>query len=669
MIYSYERVDEDEQDNQGNVVRVLQAQPGMEVMVLCLVNGIHGVGAGLVQTPEGYFRPMSPTLVQPTAILSEFVTGDNEFKMVRVRIVEPCMIQMEEEREPSPPVRVNNFMINLDDNEFQLTCTDLTVRPDRIQLRNVVFRNAADLDTFITFFEDTPEFEWSCRDMDGAGILTSVSDAERQENGMVLCRINISRTDEARSDAVDALSVTTEELRAQERVAAERIYERCPVCTQQFRMNHRGFMECNHCNFRISRVELDRAKNSQYDYVNNIIRDYRARWLREQQEAEWFKESRDLGVIECSNDAPLFKIYQDSYIKLQNNGFNGEFIIYSNYETKMRYEWRIINHSLPLTEFQEFIQEYKVQWRIKKDLKDGIVVQCDMKFRGKAHVYTEGAQPTPKRPEPKEFTVNELITLRLECKDGFSFRRSDNRLQTNIYVGGQLFRQCKYLLLNLDTSNKEVMEAQAEIDSIDEAKELFEYKTDMEHDHNIVPPEVEFWGHCSNLQVFVENDYDIRVLHSSISLPLCVELVKHGVEKARGAIVEEITSRLMKGAQKDSVRQYLKHFSKVELESLEAMLPPPPPPLEPVVQEQIGFEQGQMNPFTMRVMTLEDVETAEYKINECAAYLSMNTHELRGLLDIHLWLKRYIYNPHGRLPRDRLNRIRAGMGNIGGFII
>ncbi len=37
----------------------------------------------------------------------------------------------------------------------------------------------------------------------------------------------------------------------------------------------------------------------------------------------------------------------------------------------------------------------------------------------------------------KEFNVNEYITLKLE--DG----------RTNIYIKGELFRQCKFLLLNI----------------------------------------------------------------------------------------------------------------------------------------------------------------------------------------------------------------------------
>ena len=70
----------------------------------------------------------------------------------------------------------------------------------------------------------------------------------------------------------------------------------------------------------------------------------------------------------------------------------------------------------------------------------------------------------------KEFRVNEHIVLKLE--EG----------KINIYIGGELFRQCKYLLLIDPQHHRE----QWEIKSIDEAAEVL--RNDLEK--NITPKDL-----------------------------------------------------------------------------------------------------------------------------------------------------------------------------------
>ena len=70
-----------------------------------------------------------------------------------------------------------------------------------------------------------------------------------------------------------------------------------------------------------------------------------------------------------------------------------------------------------------------------------------------------------------------------------------------------------------------------------------------------VTPEQEFWGHCSNIQAWVEHDYDTRILMSNISFPLLRELTKAGDPLARKVFKEEIALRLESGY--PSVVQYL----------------------------------------------------------------------------------------------------------------
>ncbi|NVM54294.1 MAG: leucine-rich repeat domain-containing protein [Candidatus Helarchaeota archaeon] len=145
-----------------------------------------------------------------------------------------------------------------------------------------------------------------------------------------------------------------------------------------------------------------------------------------------------------------------------------------------------------------------------------------------------------KLPSEKEFKVNEYITLKLE--EG----------KTNIYVKGQLFNQCKFLLLNIPVDKISSFD---EIDSIDEAAEKMEKRP---HQNFEIPSETEFWGHCSNLQVWAEHDYDTRLLHRNIAFPLLKRLSDIGDVIARRVFKEEIIKRLLTGTK--SVLIFLKDY-------------------------------------------------------------------------------------------------------------
>jgi len=109
------------------------------------------------------------------------------------------------------------------------------------------------------------------------------------------------------------------------------------------------------------------------------------------------------------------------------------------------------------------------------------------------------------------FVVNEHITLKLRG------------IKTIIYIDGKEITQCKYLLLNIPKA-----EAQDEkCVSIDEFgnkySRILELNTSNAKKQGI-SPETEFWGHCSNLQAWVENDYNPNILHSNLALPLLTRL-------------------------------------------------------------------------------------------------------------------------------------------------
>ena len=133
----------------------------------------------------------------------------------------------------------------------------------------------------------------------------------------------------------------------------------------------------------------------------------------------------------------------------------------------------------------------------------------------------------------REFRINKYLKLRLE---------GDN---TVIYVNDKKFQQCKFLLLNIPIDEITSFD---EIESVDEAAEKLDKSLGRIEQEDInIPPEVEFWGHCSNLQMWVENDYDTRLLHSNLAFPLLKKLTEAGDLVAKRVFKEEIVKRLESG--------------------------------------------------------------------------------------------------------------------------
>ena len=168
-----------------------------------------------------------------------------------------------------------------------------------------------------------------------------------------------------------------------------------------------------------------------------------------------------------------------------------------------------------------------------------------------------------------EKKVNEYITVRLEYG------------KTYIYVNGKRFIQCIRLILNIP---KEDVEIYDEINSIDEAAKLYSdnlfqnrlvrgpMAVPLRNQMHDVTAEQEFWGHCSNIQAWVEHDYDTRILMSNISFPLLRVLSQAGDPLAKKVFKEEIALRLESGY--PSVVQYLinqgyiSHFTPSEFKSI-----------------------------------------------------------------------------------------------------
>jgi hypothetical protein len=153
-----------------------------------------------------------------------------------------------------------------------------------------------------------------------------------------------------------------------------------------------------------------------------------------------------------------------------------------------------------------------------------------------------------------EFKVSDFLTLKFRYPS------------TEIYVADNYFMQCKRLILNIPKSE---LKRYNHIDSIDEAAEVYDHYVyeheilkddglpEVENDENftLIEPEEEFWGHCSNLQVWCEHNYDTRLLKANLAFPLLQKLAKAGDKLAQIKFKEEILKRLLSGS--DTAVEYL----------------------------------------------------------------------------------------------------------------
>ncbi len=151
-----------------------------------------------------------------------------------------------------------------------------------------------------------------------------------------------------------------------------------------------------------------------------------------------------------------------------------------------------------------------------------------------------------------EFKVNEFISLKLQND------------KTVIFVNDKKFTQCKYLLIDIPVGEIDEFK---DIRSIDEASEKLDRSLEKDLTGRKIPPDVEFWGHCSNLQAWSENDYDTRLLHSNLAFPLLKKLTDAGDPIAKKVFKDEIAKRISSGYR--SVIKYLIQENYLEYLTIE----------------------------------------------------------------------------------------------------
>ena len=94
----------------------------------------------------------------------------------------------------------------------------------------------------------------------------------------------------------------------------------------------------------------------------------------------------------------------------------------------------------------------------------------------------------------KEFKVSENIVIKLE-KD------PSGKIFSNVYVGGKRILNCKGIFIR----NPQLEERLDDISSIDEVAAIMKSDSRNErykfNNKNVIDPETEFWGHCTNNKI------------------------------------------------------------------------------------------------------------------------------------------------------------------------
>lgn len=111
--------------------------------------------------------------------------------------------------------------------------------------------------------------------------------------------------------------------------------------------------------------------------------------------------------------------------------------------------------------------------------------------------------------------------------------------QTNIYIDGIYVETCMDIKIIIPKKNVSDYDY---INSIDELSEHVS-KLDLDNGNYSITPKEKFWGHCSNIQAWVEHDYDTRILHSNLTFPLLKRLTNIGDPLARSVFKAEIAER------------------------------------------------------------------------------------------------------------------------------
>ena len=152
----------------------------------------------------------------------------------------------------------------------------------------------------------------------------------------------------------------------------------------------------------------------------------------------------------------------------------------------------------------------------------------------------------------KEYTINEFISLKLI----FS--------KTIIYVDSEIFLTCQKIALNLLPHDFQKYRIFYNIDDIIEFYKKNNSNTSVE-----ISPQEEFWDHCSNLQAWVENDYNTSIISKNLGFPILLELSKRDIARFNLKLKKELIERIKTGGLKailyflaDTETNYLNYLTE-----------------------------------------------------------------------------------------------------------
>jgi hypothetical protein len=147
-----------------------------------------------------------------------------------------------------------------------------------------------------------------------------------------------------------------------------------------------------------------------------------------------------------------------------------------------------------------------------------------------------------------EFRVNDLLTVRFDGRGIY------------MLVNGQRFNQCVYPALYPDVfmDSDQVEGDPSEMAEPDAPaipkRARGSVDANLYHDYGTLdhpgyeqspglPPETLFWGLCSSLQAWAENNYDSRLLHVNLAFPIARALARAGDEDAKAMYEREVVTR------------------------------------------------------------------------------------------------------------------------------
>ncbi len=160
-----------------------------------------------------------------------------------------------------------------------------------------------------------------------------------------------------------------------------------------------------------------------------------------------------------------------------------------------------------------------------------------------------------KKIDIKKFKINNYLTLKL----------IDDK--TYIYVSNKRYRELEKLFYQPKDNFKKI---DREVKSMDDLAEILDhYDRDIMRYEYKIPSKDLFWGHCSNIQVWVEENYNTVYLHRNLAFPLLRKLLKEEDPIALKVYKKEIEKRFKDGILKVKSyiiqNGYLKDFDRDDL--------------------------------------------------------------------------------------------------------